>query len=71
MSRVKLGYVDRAPSARVVERMASLMEDLPWIAAKMGYCAEPRGFEKECEELYRRLGQAIDRVNALRDSCFV
>lgn len=49
---------------------ASLLEDLQWIAAKMGYCSAPRGFEKECEELYDRLGQAIGKVESLRGSCF-
>ena len=49
----------------------SLMEDLQWIAAKMGYCEAPRGFEKECEQLYERVGQAIDKVTRLRESCFL
>lgn len=51
--------------------MASLMEDLQWIAAKMGYCAKPRGFEKECAALYQKLEEAVAKVNGLRGTCFV
>ncbi|MEW6488254.1 MAG: hypothetical protein AB1578_10130 [Thermodesulfobacteriota bacterium] len=58
-------------TAKCGPEIGSLMEDLQWIAAKMGYCEKPRGFERECEDLYRRLCQAIAKVNSLRDTCFV
>lgn len=57
-------------SIRCSKNTAKLVEHLDWVAAKMGYCEKPRGFEKECEALSRKINEAIGEVDTLRKTCF-
>jgi len=57
-------------SIRCSKDTAKLLELLDGVAAEMGYCEKPRGFEKECGELSRKITKAIDEVETLRQTCF-
>jgi hypothetical protein len=49
----------------------SVLEEVQLIAARSGYCDEPRGFDQECEALYRDVDRAISDLRSLREGCFV
>jgi len=51
--------------------LSAVMEELQGIAARDRYCNRPRGFEHDCETLYRDVDRAIDHVRDVRSCCFV
>lgn len=51
--------------------LGEVLEELQGIAARERYCDRPRGFEQECETLYREVDRAIGRVREVRGCCFV
>lgn len=51
--------------------LGAVMQELQGIAARERYCSRPRGFEQECESLYRDVDQAIEHVREVRSCCFV
>ena len=50
--------------------LSAVMEELQAIAARDRYCHRPRGFERECDTLYRDVDRAIERVREVRGCCF-
>lgn len=39
------------------------------LTGRLGYCERPRGYEKDCDVLYRDVESAIGMVRDLRKSC--
>lgn len=51
--------------------LSAVLDEVQSIAARMGYCERPRGFEGDCRQLYQDVARVTDRVEALRQSCFL
>ncbi len=51
--------------------LGAVVEELHGIAARDRYCDRDRGFEQECESLYRDVDRAIEHVREVRGACFV
>lgn len=46
-----------------------LIDQLYSLAGRLGYCEHPRGYEEECDKLYRDVDRAISSVRSFRDVC--
>ncbi|MBI5015530.1 MAG: hypothetical protein HZB55_08555 [Deltaproteobacteria bacterium] len=58
-------------TARCGRDLTAVVENLQRIAGREGYCDRPRGFDTDCEVLYRDVDHVIARVGSLREGCFV
>jgi hypothetical protein len=47
------------------------MGELQTLAGRAGYCRRPRGFERECDDLFHEVDEVIGRIASLRETCFV
>ncbi len=51
--------------------LGALVEELHGIAARDRYCDRDRGFDQECESLYRDVDRTIEHVRQVRGACFM
>jgi hypothetical protein len=47
----------------------ALIDKLQSLTGRLGYCEHPRGFEAECDTLYRDVDAAVKSVSEFRLSC--
>ena len=73
MRLARISGVGRYVPPKIVtnDDLSAVMEELQGIAARDRYCNRPRGFEQDCETLYRDVDLAIDHVREVRSCCFV
>lgn len=53
------------------KNLDDLLEIFHSIYGRIGYCERPRGFERECETLYKDVALAVELVQRFRTSCSV
>lgn len=53
------------------KNLDDLLETFHSIYGRIGYCEKPRGFERECDTLYKDVALAVELVQRFRKSCTI
>lgn len=53
------------------KNLDDLLEAFHSIYGRIGYCEKPRGFERECDTLYKDVALAVELVQRFRTSCSI
>lgn len=46
-----------------------LIDSMHSLVGRLGYCERPRGFEKDCDKLYKDVAETVEKVHKFRESC--